>query len=354
VSTIQTLTLNGVEVSFREGMTILDVARKNGVRIPTLCHESALEPYGACRICVVEVEGARAPVASCCVPAAQGMAVRTETPRIQRARRAIIELLLSDHPEDCLSCEKAGACSLQEYAYEFGARKSRYPSAEKHNYAALDDNPFYVRDYNKCILCGRCVRTCAEVQGDCVIDFAHRGYDTAVSTPINRGLIESQCVLCGNCVQSCPVGALTEKKSIRMGRSWEMEKVRTTCPYCGVGCQQWLHVKDGKIVKVTGVKNAEPNRGRLCVKGRFGYDFIYSEERLKTPLIREGDAFREATWDEALDLTADKIKEIIKKHGPDAVAGVSCARSINEDSYNMQKLFRSVFKTNNIDHCARV
>jgi len=159
--------------------------------------------------------------------------------------------------------------------------------------------------------------------------------------------------MCGQCVQVCPVGALTEKKASGLGRSWETEKIRTTCPYCGVGCQIHLHVRDGRIVKATGVEEAEPNHGRLCVKGRFGYDFIYSKERLTTPLIREGDGFREASWDEALDLVADRLKEIIAEHGPDSIAGVSCARSLNEDSYQMQKLFRAVFKTNNIDHCAR-
>jgi formate dehydrogenase major subunit len=160
-------------------------------------------------------------------------------------------------------------------------------------------------------------------------------------------------VFCGQCIQACPVGALVEKKARFQGRDKDVEKVRTTCPYCGVGCQQLLHVKDGKIVKVTAVEDAAPNKGRLCVKGRFGYDFIYSEDRLKTPLIKENGEFREASWDEALDLVASKFKEIIEKHGPDAVAGVSCARSTNEDSYQMQKLFRAVFKTNNIDHCAR-
>jgi formate dehydrogenase major subunit len=165
--------------------------------------------------------------------------------------------------------------------------------------------------------------------------------------------MESDCVFCGQCVQVCPTGALTEKKLKGLGRVWETEKIRTTCPYCGVGCQMWLHVKDDKIVKISAVEDALPNRGRLCVKGRFGYDFIYSGERLKTPLIRENGKFREASWDEALDFTVAKFKDIIAKHGPDAIAGVSCARSINEDSYQMQKLFRAVLGTNSIDHCAR-
>ena len=214
-------------------------------------------------------------------------------------------------------------------------------------------NPLIVRDFSRCILCGRCVQACNEVQVNRAINFGYRSADAKIVAGDDVPLKDSKCVFCGECIQACPTGALTEKKARLDWRPWETEKVRTTCPYCGVGCQQWLHVKDGKIVKVTGVEDGSPNKGRLCVKGRFGYDFIYSEERLTTPLIREGDTFREASWDEALDLVANKFKQIIKESGPDAVAGVSCARSINEDSYQMQKLFRGVFKTNNIDHCAR-
>jgi formate dehydrogenase major subunit len=224
---------------------------------------------------------------------------------------------------------------------------------EKDQYPSETMNPMIIRDFSRCILCGRCVQACNDVQVNQAISFGYRGAETKIVCSGDHPLVHSNCVFCGECVQACPVGALMDKKSLGQWRPWQVEKIRTTCPYCGVGCQQWLHVKEGKIVRVTGVDHAEPNKGRLCVKGRYGYDFIYSEERLKTPLIRENGHFREASWDEALDLIADTFKKIIDTHGPNAVAGVSCARSINEDSYQMQKLFRAVFGTNNIDHCAR-
>jgi formate dehydrogenase major subunit len=347
------LSIDNREVEAEEGTTVLRAAREAGIEIPSLCDDEDLSHAAGCRLCVVEVEGSRNLVASCAYPVAPNMVVRTGSDRVLAARKLTVELLLSDHPANCMVCEKSGDCKLESLAYSMGISATRF-EGERHHYPVDESNPFIVRDYNKCVLCQRCIRACEEIQGNSAIDYAYRGFHTKVSVAFDRGLEGSDCVFCGQCVAVCPTGALAEKKAKGLARTWETAKVRTTCPYCGVGCQLWLHVKNERITKVTAVRDAQPNRGRLCVKGRFGYDFIYSEDRLKTPLIRtESGQFRAASWDEALDLTAAKFKEIIAKDGPDAIGGVSCARSINEDSYQMQKLFRSVIGTNNIDHCAR-
>lgn len=346
------ITIDGRACEAEDGQTVLQVARAHGIHIPTLCDLPELTPTGACRVCMVEVDGAKSLMAACSSPVSEGMNVKTNTERVLNARRFVVDLLLSCHPLDCLTCEKGGDCALQNLAYDLGLTGPRY-QGEKHTYPVDAGNPFIVRDYNKCILCHRCVRTCDEVQGTQAVKNSYRGFDTKVTTAFDSPLHESNCAFCGQCVQVCPVGALTEKKAIGKGRAYDLKKVRTTCPYCGVGCQLNLHMKGEQIVKVTGVEGAAPNKGRTCVKGRFGYDFVYSKDRLTTPLIREGEGFREASWDEALDLVASKFTEIMRESGPDAIAGVSCARSTNEDSYEMQKLFRAVIGTNNIDHCAR-
>ncbi len=346
------LIMDGRELDFKPGATILEVARAHGIDIPTLCYLDGCKPTGACRVCVVEVKGARSLVASCSTPAENGMEIQTHSERVLRSRRLTVELLMASGNHNCITCEMSGDCTLQELAYRHGIADLRFPVTPQ-PHATEDVNPFIIRDFSRCILCGRCVQACQDVQVNQVLSYGYRGPDAKIIAGLDLPYDQSDCVFCGQCVQACPVGALIEKKARFKGRAKDLEKVRTTCPYCGVGCQLWLHVKDGVITKVTAVEDGAPNQGRLCVKGRFGYDFIYSAERNQTPLIKENGEFREASWDEALDLVATRFKEIIAQHGPDAVAGVSCARSLNEDSYQMQKLFRAVFKTNNIDHCAR-
>jgi NADP-reducing hydrogenase subunit HndD len=372
----QTIVMDGREISFEPGQTILEAGEEHGIHIPTLCFLKGASPTGACRICLVELEGAKTLVAACATPAAANMVVRTDSPRVVNARRLNLELLLASGHHNCLAkdgdldswtdtqlhamtakghedlCPAYGSCRLQDLAIRYQASGSRFETREP-AYEIEDVNPLIVRDFSRCILCGRCVQACNELQVNRAISFGYRGSAAKIVAAGDRPLINSDCVFCGECVQACPVGALIEKKARTSFPASEVEKIRTTCPYCGVGCQLWLHVKENRIVKVTGVQGAEPNQGRLCVKGRFGYDFIYSEDRLRTPLIRKHGTLREASWDEALDLVVRKMKEVIAQSGPDAVAGVSCARSINEDSYQMQKLFRAVIGTNNIDHCAR-
>jgi NADP-reducing hydrogenase subunit HndD len=346
--------INGKELDFNIGDTILEVSSRNGIYIPTLCYYRRTDPKAICRMCMVEVNKSKSPQTACNTPAKNGMVVETETPLVRSMRKIAIQLMLANGKHDCMVCEANGECTLQRLAYEYGVENHGLRTKEISS--ELDDsNPFIIRDTSKCVLCGRCIQACNDIQVNNAIYFGYRGVKTKVITTGDKPLLdrESGCVFCGECVQACPVGALVAKKSKGKGQVWNQKKIRTTCPYCGVGCQLWLHIHRGKIVKVTGVETAEPNKGRLCVKGRFGFDFIYSEKRLTSPLIKENGAFREASWDEALNLVASKFKETISKYGPDSVAGVSCSRSINEDSYNMQKLFRSVLKTNNIDNCAR-
>lgn len=348
-----TLTINGVKITAPDGATILEAAELAGIRIPTLCHHPDLSEVGACRLCVVSVEKARGLQTACTTPAVDGMVVNTESKEAQDTRRFVLATLLSDHPNDCMRCEANGQCTLQDLVYEYDVPWPEH-SGKRHTYTIdPDPNPFIFIDRNKCVLCTRCVRACAEMPQRDVWSIAHRGFNSKLVAGADQNLMETDCEFCGNCVQVCPVGALWPKKAIGKGRLSQTRTVRTTCPYCGVGCQLELHVRGERVVRVNGVAGAQPNQGLTCVKGRFGYDFLYSRDRLTAPLIREGDGFREASWDEALDLVAGKFSQIMRESGPDAIAGVSCSRCTNESSYNMQKLFRAVIGTNNIDNCAR-
>lgn len=342
------LTINGRRIEVEPGETILQAAEKLGIEIPTLCYHPELSLVGACRMCVVEVEGARALVASCCTPAAEGMVVRTDTERVREARLANLNLLLANHPLDCLTCEKTGNCKLQDYCYEYGVSESEF-TGEKKNYPLDDSNPFFIRDLNKCILCGLCVRMCHEINGAAAIEFINRGFDSKVTPAFDDPLEHSSCVFCGMCVDACPVGALTPRESMRKGRRWQLTSVKTICPYCGTGCGLELLVRDNQVVGVRGDSSNPVSRGQTCVKGHFGMGFLHSPERLQKPLVRKNGQLEEVSWEEALQVVAKGLKGV---KGAE-IAGLASARATNEENYLFQKLLRSL-GSNNVDHCARL
>lgn len=346
------LTINGKKLTCEEGLTIMEVASQNKIDIPNLCYDKRLAPYGACRLCIIEDKN-RGLVASCHTPVENGLEIETNSEKVRKLRKLILELILANHPYDCMTCEKSGDCKLEKYAYEYGIKDTRFVG-EKRKHEILAENPFIIRDYNKCIYCGLCVRVCNEVQANFVVDFANKGFNAKVSTPFDKGLEDNNCVFCGQCVTLCPTGALTEKERIGKGREWEFKKIYTICPYCGCGCGIVLHIKDNKIIKVSGDESNPVNEGWLCVKGKFGLDFVEHEDRLKKPLIRKADKLVEATWEEALELVATKFKELKSKYGSDSISGLSSAKCTNEENYLFQKFMRAVIGTNNIDHCARL
>ncbi len=343
-----TLFIDGKRIEVKEGTTILEAARQAEIYIPTLCDDPRLEPYGACRLCLVQVKGMPRLVTACTTPVAEGMEVQTSNEQIERIRKTIVELLLSDHPNDCMVCEKAGDCTLQELAYFYNLRENRF-LGERRLYAQRDNNPFIERDMEKCVLCGKCVRVCEEVQGVAAIDIAYRGFNAKVTPPFEKDL---NCEFCGQCISVCPTGALIGKLSIGRGRQKDIQKVDTICPYCGCGCNITLHVSRNEIIRVSSSPD-NINEGWLCVKGRFGFKFVNSPDRLKRPLIKKNGKFEEVSWDEALDYVASKFREIKDRYGPDAIGGLSSARCTNEENYLFQKFIRATIGTNNVDHCAR-
>ncbi len=349
------LVIDGKKCEFRQGQTIYEVAKENGIHIPVLCHHDQIKPVGACRVCVVEVEKARSLVASCAAPADNGMVVHTATKRVLDARKIVVELLLKQGHHNCITCERNGACVLQDLAYSLGIETPRFEGPEEMR-EVEQANEMIVRDMNKCVLCGLCVRACNEIQVNQVLDYTGRGPTAMVGPAFGQAYENSSCVFCGECMRVCPVGAIYEKQGRFMGRERDLEKVRTTCGYCGVGCQMDINIKGNNIVKITTPRETAPppNNGSLCIKGRFGYDFVGHPDRLKKPMIRDNGELREASWDEAMGYVADKLSAIKAKHGPDAIAGFSSARCTNEENYLFQKFMRAVIGTNNVDHCARL
>lgn len=346
-----TFTINGKEVTVKDGISILEAARENGVDIPTLCYDKELTAFGGCRLCVVEVEGSNKLVASCSEKAREGIVVYTESERVVKVRRDILDLLYSNHPKDCLTCHKSGECGLQDLCYRYGIKEGSYKGEVK-KYAIDSLNPVMERDQSKCILCGKCVRVCKEIQVTSAIDFSQRGFKSKITTGFDNPIDYKNCRLCGQCITACPTGALINKQ-LKGVRPWEVKKVRTTCPFCGTGCNFDLNVKDGKVVGVTPNPDSPVNGKSLCVKGRYHIDFINSPDRITKPLIKKNGEFVESSWEEAMILVATNLRKAKDEYGSDSIAGLSSARCTNEDNFVFQKMMRSVIGTNNVDHCAR-
>ncbi|NUN12167.1 MAG: (2Fe-2S)-binding protein [Myxococcales bacterium] len=356
------VTLDGRLVDVYPGDTLLDVAQRQGVDIPALCHDPRLEPAGACRLCLVEVEGQRRMVPSCATPATPGMVVRSKSEKVNKHRQTLLGLYLTDHPSDRTQCERHSPCELHALADVYHAPTHWQHVEPLRTGRDTDDNRFLTFSADKCILCAKCTRYCEEIEAASAITLAYRGPETTIATVDHHQLRDTDCELCGGCVDICPTGAMAAVLPTRMDappRS-QLEKVRTTCNYCGVGCQLDLHVDKkanhgrGKVVQITAPPpGSTTNDGNLCVKGRFAYQFIDHPERLTTPLVRRTDGLlHPATWEEALTTAAKRLMEVRDKHGADALGFVSSSRCTVEENYLVQKLSRAVFFTNNVHQCA--
>jgi predicted molibdopterin-dependent oxidoreductase YjgC len=338
------ITINGLTVEAREGATVLEAATAAGIYIPTLCNYAALSPAGTCRMCVVEVEGLRGLPSACTLAVEPGMVVHTESQRVREFRLTQLETIVSTHPRDCLFCVENMRCELQKVSSHVGLRPIPQAPVKPR---LKEEGLFFNRDYNLCITCGRCVRVCQEVRGNRAIYFKLDDDGLSVGTPLALSLQDAGCQFCGACVDACPTGALSDK----FQRGLPDRVVKTICPYCGVGCQLDLEIKNGKIVQVVPDPQGPANHGQACVKGRFGIpEFVHHAGRLTQPLIRREGCRQPAGWDEALGLVAEKLGS----YAPDEVAVIASAKCTNEDNYVLQKFARVVLGTHNIDHCARL
>lgn len=371
-----TIIINENKLNFEPGETILEVAQRNKIEIPTLCHLKNTIPTTTCKVCVVEIKDEPELVESCATKARHDMVIFTESSKVIKERQKNISKLLASGNHNCAIrafdttdwtsfqlnvlkddgkedlCPVWGDCELQDLAYRYQVKTLGMP-LNGVEYKTERANPFIIRDFSRCILCGRCVKACKEIQVNNAIEFGDNGKKIIAKN--DAILKDSDCVFCGECLQVCPVGALIPDKSFRDERFKDTKTVRTTCSFCGVGCQMDLFVQDNKIVKIDGAdENLPPNNSSLCVKGRFGYEFVSSPERLTTPLIKKDGKHVEASWDEALDLVASKLSAIKNEFGSDSLGVLTSARVTNEDNYIANKFARAVLKTNNIDHCARL
>jgi len=350
-----TLTIDGNPISVPDGTSIMAAAMMLGTEIPKLCATDMLEPFGSCRLCLVEIEGRRGTPASCTTPVEEGMVVHTQTKRLADLRRGVMELYISDHPLDCLTCSANGDCELQDMAGAVGLREVRYGYEGANHLDAPKDisNPYFTFEDSKCIVCSRCVRACEEVQGTFALTIQGRGFDSRVS-PGGLDFFGSECVSCGACVQACPTATLNENSVIEMGKP--EHSVITTCAYCGVGCSFKAEMKGSTVVRMVPYKDGKANEGHSCVKGRFAWGYATHKDRITKPMIRERitDAWREVSWDEAISYAANEFKRIQAQYGREAIGGITSSRCTNEETFLVQKLVRAGFGNNNVDTCARV
>jgi formate dehydrogenase major subunit len=351
-----TLTIDGALVTVPEGTSIMRAAMELGTKIPKLCATDMLEAFGSCRLCLVEIDGRPGTPASCTTPVANGMVVRTQTDRLKRLRKGVMELYISDHPLDCLTCSANGDCELQDMAGAVGLRDVRYGyDGARHPNPGLDEsNPYFTYEPGKCIVCSRCVRACEEVQGTFALTIAGRGFDSVVSPGMEESFFSSECVSCGACVQACPTATLNEKSVIEIGTP--EHSVVTTCAYCGVGCSFKAEMRGDEVVRMVPYKDGKANRGHSCVKGRFAWGYANHRERILKPMIREkiSDPWREVSWEEAIGRVASEFKRIQTTYGRGSVGGITSSRCTDEETFLVQKLVRATFGNNNVDTCARV
>ena len=351
-----TVEIDGVPVTVPEGTSVMRAAAESGTDIPKLCATDSLEAFGSCRLCLVEIDGRKGTPASCTTPVAEGMKVSTQTPRLEKLRQGVMELYISDHPLDCLTCSANGDCELQDMSGVVGLRQVRYGYEGANHLDAPTDssNPYFDFDASKCIVCSRCVRACDEVQGTFALTIEGRGFDSKVAAGAGDPFLESDCVSCGACVQACPTATLQEKSVVDLGMP--TRSVLTTCAYCGVGCSFKAELRGDELVRMVPYKDGGANEGHSCVKGRFAFGYATHPDRRLNPMIRESttDEWRETDWETAISYVAEKFRDIQARHGSDSIGGITSSRCTNEEVYVVQKMVRAAFGNNNVDTCARV
>src|ERR1700759_5141095 len=354
-----TLTIDGQSVTVPEGTSIMRAAMEAGTQIPKLCATDMVDAFGSCRLCLIEIEGRAGTPASCTTPAMNGLVVHTQTERLKKLRKGVMELYISDHPLDCLTCAANGDCELQDMAGVTGLRNVRYGVGEAAGWHHLDavkdeSNPYFTYDPSKCIVCNRCVRACEETQGTFALTIAGRGFESRVAASANEPFMEAECVSCGACVAACPTATLQEKSIVMLGQP--EHSVITTCAYCGVGCSLKAGMKGNQVVRMVPWKDGKANEGHSCVKGRFAWGYATHKDRITKPMIRARitDPWREVSWNEAIGHAASEFKRLQATFGTNSIGGITSSRCTNEETYLVQKLVRAAFGNNNVDTCARV